>query len=251
MSDSNHIENEKLSPENINVEITNETNIADETKKVEESVKEEVKKVEKSVKEEVKKVEESVKEEVKKVEESVKEEVKKVEEIIKDKTIVNSSSKISDLLKNNLFVNELLSKELSLNLDAETNIKIINIIKFLTTEVKNNIPLNNILNDLQEIFSDGKLDSYDIPIIIKIITNVVNNNSKNNAFKNITLDDFGIVIKLILLILVEAKIIDLYVKGTNDVLTFDKNIFRMIDSSLELLKISVNIIDVKKCCWCK
>jgi hypothetical protein len=161
--------------------------------------------------------------------------------------LTNHTEKISDMLKDNNYIQTLL-KKVTINIDTSTNVKVGNIISFLITNINGVLPLHNILKNLQEVFSDGVLDLYDVPTLVKIITELLNSNINSELLRNIKVSDVGLVLKLLIFILVEFKIIQ------SDKLD-DKTIFKILDSSLELLETSLKLSNVKFNCscfsWCK
>jgi hypothetical protein len=161
--------------------------------------------------------------------------------------LINFTDKISNILKNNNYIQDLI-KKVAVNIDTSTNVKIGNIITFLNTNIKGVLPLHNILNNLQEVFADGVLDLYDVPTIVKIITELLNSNINSELLRNIKVSDVGLVLKLLIFILLEVKVINI------DKLD-DKTIFKIIDSSLELLETSLKLSNIKVNCscfpWCK
>jgi hypothetical protein len=161
--------------------------------------------------------------------------------------LTNHTEKISDMLKDNNYIQNLL-KKVTINIDTSTNVKVGNVITFLITNINGVLPLHNILKNLQEVFSDGVLDLYDVPTLVKIITELLNSNINSELLRNIKISDVGLVLKLLIFILVEFKIIQ------SDKLD-DKTIFKIIDSSLELLETSLKLSNIKFKCscfpWCK
>jgi hypothetical protein len=161
--------------------------------------------------------------------------------------LTNHTEKISDMLKDNNYIQNLL-KKVTINIDTSTNVKVGNIITFLITNINGVLPLHNILKNLQEVFSDGVLDLYDVPTLVKIITELLNSNINSELLRNIKISDVGLVLKLLIFILVEFKIIQ------SDKLD-DKTIFKILDSSLELLETSLKLSNIKFKCscfpWCK
>jgi hypothetical protein len=156
--------------------------------------------------------------------------------------LTDHTDKICNLLKDNNYIQNLL-KKVSVNIDTSTNVKIGNIITFFITNVNGVLPLHNILKNLQEVFADGVLDLYDVPALVKIITEILNSNINSELLRNIKVSDIGLVLKLLIFILVEFKIIQ------SDKLD-DKTIFKILDSSLELLETSLKLSNVKFNCCC-
>jgi hypothetical protein len=174
------------------------------------------------------------------IENEVKEEIMKK---VPDKVIlVDHVDKIGLLLMDNNYIQNLITK-LSINIDTVTNAKISNILTFLNTSVSGVLPLHTMLINLQQVFEDGVLDLYDVPIIIKIITDLLNTNINAELLRNVKIKDIGIALKLLIYILIEFKIIQ------NDKID-DKTIFRIIDSSLDLLETSLKVSNIKFNCFC-
>ena len=156
--------------------------------------------------------------------------------------LVNHVDKIGSLLMDNNYIQGLITK-LSINIDTATNAKIGNILTFLNTSVSGVLPLKSMLDNLQQVFEDGVLDLYDVPIIIKIITELLNTNINAELLRNVKITDVGLVLKLLIYILIEFKIIQ-----TDKI--DNKTIFKIIDSSLDLLETSLKVSNIKFNCSC-
>ena len=156
--------------------------------------------------------------------------------------LVNHVDKIGGLLMDNNYIQSLITK-LSINIDTATNAKIGNILTFLNTSVAGVLPLHSMLGNLQQVFEDGVLDLYDVPIIVKIITDLLNTNINAELLKNVKITDVGLVLKLLIYILIEFKIIQ-----TDKI--DNKTIFKIIDSSLDLLETSLKVSNIKFNCSC-
>ena len=156
--------------------------------------------------------------------------------------LVNHVDKIGSLLMDNNYIQSLITK-LSINIDTSTNAKIGNILTFLNTSVAGVLPLHSMLCNLQQVFEDGVLDLYDVPIIVKIITDLLNTNINAELLRNVKITDIGLVLKLLIYILIEFKIIQ-----TDKI--DNKTIFKIIDSSLDLLETSLKISNIKFNCSC-
>lgn len=156
--------------------------------------------------------------------------------------LVNHVDKIGSLLMDNNYIQGLITK-LSINIDTATNAKIGNILTFLNTSVAGVLPLNSMLGNLQQVFEDGVLDLYDVPIIVKIITDLLNTNINAELLRNVKITDVGLVLKLLIYILIEFKIIQ-----TDKI--DNKTIFKIIDSSLNLLETSLKVSNIKFNCSC-
>jgi hypothetical protein len=176
----------------------------------------------------------------------VQDNIEKVEDNIKQNQekvlLVNHVDKIGSLLMDNNYIQGLITK-LSINIDTATNAKIGNILTFLNTSVAGVLPLNSMLSNLQQVFEDGVLDLYDVPIIVKIITDLLNTNINAELLRNVKITDVGLVLKLLIYILIEFKIIQ-----TDKI--DNKTIFKIIDSSLDLLETSLKVSNIKFNCSC-
>ena len=156
--------------------------------------------------------------------------------------LVNHVDKIGSLLMDNNYIQGLITK-LSIVIDTATNAKIGNILTFLNTSVAGVLPLQSMLGNLQQVFEDGVLDLYDVPIIVKIITDLLNTNINAELLRNVKITDVGLVLKLLIYILMEFKIIQ-----TDKI--DNKTIFKIIDSSLNLLETSLKVSNIKFNCSC-
>ena len=156
--------------------------------------------------------------------------------------LVNHVDKIGSLIMDNNYIQSLITK-LSIVIDTATNAKIGNILTFLNTSVAGVLPLHSMLSNLQQVFEDGVLDLYDVPIIVKIITDLLNTNINAELLRNVKITDVGLVLKLLIYILIEFKIIQ-----TDKI--DNKTIFKIIDSSLDLLETSLKVSNVKFNCSC-
>ncbi len=180
-----------------------------------------------------------VQENITKVQENI---VIKVEDKVEKVLLVNHVDKIGSLLMDNNYIQDLI-KKLSINIDTATNAKIGNILTFLNTSVSGILPLKSMLDNLQQVFEDGVLDLYDVPIIVKIITDLLNTNINAELLRNVKITDVGLVLKLLIYILIEFKIIQ-----TDKI--DNKTIFKIIDSSLDLLETSLKVSNIKFNCSC-
>jgi hypothetical protein len=188
---------------------------------------------------EVQKNIEKVNENIAQVQEKVNENIAQVQEKV---LLVNHVDKIGRLLMDNNYIQGLITK-LSINIDTATNAKIGNILTFLNTSVAGVLPLHSMLVNLQQVFEDGVLDLYDVPIIVKIITDLLNTNINAELLRNVKITDVGLVLKLLIYILIEFKIIQ-----TDKI--DNKTIFKIIDSSLDLLETSLKVSNIKFNCSC-
>jgi len=172
----------------------------------------------------------------------VQDNVAKVQDNVEKVILVNHVDKIGSLLMDNNYIQGLITK-LSINIDTATNAKIGNILTFLNTSVSGVLPLQSMLGNLQQVFEDGVLDLYDVPIIVKIITDLLNTNINAELLRNVKITDVGLVLKLLIYILIEFKIIQ-----TDKI--DNKTIFKIIDSSLDLLETSLKVSNIKFNCSC-
>jgi hypothetical protein len=183
-----------------------------------------------------------VQENIVKVEENVTKVQDNIEQVQEKVLLVNHVDKIGSLLMDNNYIQGLITK-LSINIDTATNAKIGNILTFLNTSVSGVLPLKSMLDNLQQVFEDGVLDLYDVPIIVKIITDLLNTNINAELLRNVKITDVGLVLKLLIYILIEFKIIQ-----TDKI--DNKTIFKIIDSSLNLLETSLKVSNLKFNCSC-
>ena len=172
----------------------------------------------------------------------VQDNIVKVQDNVEKVLLVNHVDKIGSLLMDNNYIQGLITK-LSINIDTATNAKIGNILTFLNTSVAGVLPLHSMLGNLQQVFEDGVLDLYDVPIIVKIITDLLNTNINAELLQNVKITDVGLVLKLLIYILIEFKIIQ-----TDKI--DNKTIFKIIDSSLNLLETSLKVSNIKFNCSC-
>jgi hypothetical protein len=91
------------------------------------------------------------------------------------------------------------------------------------------------IQQIKVIFDDNKIDIYDVPTIIEVVTNFFNVNISTMNIQNITIDDVALCIKVLLIIFIEMKIV-----GNNMNLELPV-IIKLFDSSLNLLKLNINI----------
>lgn len=191
------------------------------------------------VQDNIAKVQENI---VLKVEDNITKIQENISQVQEKVLLVNHVDKIGSLLMDNNYIQDLI-KKLSINIDTATNAKIGNILTFLNTSVSGVLPLKSMLDNLQQVFEDGVLDLYDVPIIVKIITDLLNTNINAELLRNVKITDVGLVLKLLIYILIEFKIIQ-----TDKI--DNKTIFKIIDSSLDLLETSLKVSNIKFNCSC-
>ncbi len=220
---------------------------------VKEVLKEEVKEVVKEVlKEEVKEVlKEEVKEVVKEVvKEEIKEEVTervlstestelidiRLSEVIKnpDKELIDL---ISQIILDNNKIEEIIKKSTIL-IKPEGLAKIMEVIKFLSTETSEGCTqLKQIIDAITKVLADGKLETYEIPELVSVVyTNIPNTNIKLTSY------EVGVLLKLLILLLVESKVIKI---NELDYILVTK----ILDSSIKLLELNIKI-PTNKICSC-
>lgn len=148
---------------------------------------------------------------------------------------VNDLFMVLAFFNNQTKLNKLFEK-LLINLDSNKYTKLLQVIKVLTeSNVKfNNVPLiNKIIVEIKDIFSDGKLDVHDIPSIINIMTEVLNVDLSKLSV-SIDASIINVLIKLIINVLIELKIIVVYGHSF-------QSLNLLIDSSIRLLNTSIKI----------
>ena len=156
-------------------------------------------------------------------------------------------NKVISFLKNYNYVNDIITQKLCITIPEEQNSKLMNILEYLCTDVQSKLPLKNMIQQIKVMFDDNKIDIYDIPTIIEIVTNFFNINISTMNIQNITIDDVALCIKVLLIIFIETKIV-----GNNMNLDLSV-ILKLFDSSLNLLKLKVNVknklcINIFNCC---
>ena len=171
----------------------------------------------------------------------VKEEVKEVKEEVKEEKLI--SDKYTNLIQlidvmlssNDKFVN--LTNQLKLSNTQSEQIK--NILAMLTNTTNGSRPIKNIVDAVSEALSDNKLEAHEIPKIINVIYDTF---KKLNTKIVISSQEIGIIIKLILIILTETKVVKI---SDND----NKLINGVIDMSIILLNkpVEIDITKMNKC----
>jgi hypothetical protein len=148
-----------------------------------------------------------------------------------------------NIFRDNTQMNLLLRK-LNYTLDDKAYQQLNKVIGFLT---ENNIkfggvpPLQNMITSIKDVFEDGKLTPYEVPILVGAITELLN--LRLPDIKGVVdLDTVVIIIKLIIHILIMQKIIKI---SNMD----EETIYAMVDSSILLLKTTINISKVSCSCF--
>lgn len=165
-------------------------------------------------------------------------------EIQENTNLSHPLESINSLINSDILFTDLLNKY-KIDINLETKNKIINILKYLAsnTSDSSNIPLNTIINEILIIFQDGKLDIHDIPIIIKILNECLSKNIKQGIISGLNVNNFGILIKIIIVGLIQTNVINI---NGND----EDTILKLIDLSILLLNTVLELDDVKTKCKC-
>jgi hypothetical protein len=158
-----------------------------------------------------------------------------------DTSIDFDINKIILLLRNYNFINDIITKKLALSIPEEQNNKLMSILEFIYTDKQSKLPLKSIIQQIKEIFDDNKLDIYDIPKIIEIVSNFFNLNIASINVQHVTIDDVALCIKVLLIIFIETKVV-----GNNMNIELPV-ILKLFDSSLNLLKLNLNIVKGTSC----
>ena len=152
------------------------------------------------------------------------------------------------------YIKSIITK-IGLDINLETTDKIIKLLKLLSqvddSTNENVVPLRKIINEINNITSNGKLDILDIPAIIKILVQLFNIHLTKNYLSqirrdltsNVTAEDISFLIKIIVNMLVDNKIITVNV---DDLASINK----VVDYSLNLLQSALNVVNIKKSKWC-
>lgn len=148
-------------------------------------------------------------------------------------SIINKKDHIEDIIQN----------KLKLNLSESTLKLILDVLNRMSPNLNGDTisPIQKILDGFKEVLRDGKIDAYDIPVLVKIFTDISNINYK--AIK-ISVNEIGILIKVVVNILINLKVIPV----END----ENKIYSLIDSSILLLSTTVKLPEIKmsKCLPC-
>lgn len=153
--------------------------------------------------------------------------------------LINLVNSINLLLSSNDKFNELLSKA-TITLSSSQSNSIKNTLNYLNASVNDKYPLKIILDEVDLVLADNKVELYEIPRLV----NQTHECLKDLQSVTISTGDIGILIKIILLILIDAKLLEL---TSNDYNT----IIGLLDMSVILLNKSVDIKlpKFKLCCF--
>jgi hypothetical protein len=150
-------------------------------------------------------------------------------------------NKVISFLKNYNFINDVITYKLALSIPEEQNRKLMSILEFIYTDKHSKLPLKSIIQQIKEIFDDNKIDIYDVPKIIEIVSNFFNTNISTMNVQNVTIDDVALCIKVLLIVFIETKVV-----GNNMNIELPV-IIKLFDSSLNLLKLHINVIKGSSC----
>ena len=150
-------------------------------------------------------------------------------------------NKVISFLKNYNFINDIITSKLALSIPEEQNRKLMSILEFIYTDKQSRLPLKSIIQQIKEIFDDNKIDIYDVPTIIEIVSNFFNTNISTMNVQNVTIDDVALCIKVLLIVFIETKVV-----GNNMNIELPV-IIKLFDSSLNLLKLHINVIKGSSC----
>lgn len=178
---------------------------------------------------------------------NVKQEVELNQVNIKNDVTVN-------LMVDPEYVKSMITK-IGMDISIETVDKIIKLLHLLANvnegDNENASPLRKIINEVTTITSDGRIDITEIPAIIKILVQLLNvqltkkflSQIKADLTSQITDEDIAILIKLIVNMLVDNKLISI---GNTDLAAINK----LIDVSINLLTTSIKVAKVTVGKWC-
>lgn len=221
-----------------------------------EQVKQEVKD---EVKEDVKKIVNNVidqNEIIKKVDEELKAEIYELNELnelsnlsrlseikLSSDTEDNKTSNtdllnlVSELILNNNQIESIVKKSTIVIKPVELE-KIMEVIKFLNTEMVDGCTqLKQIIDAITKVLEDGKLEPNEIPELVSTVyTNITHTNIKLTGY------EVGILLKLLILIMVESKVI----KINESEYTL---VTKILDSSIRLLELNIKI-PTNRICSC-
>lgn len=136
---------------------------------------------------------------------------------------------IENILSSNDKFNDFMSKA-NVNINQVESAQIKNTLNFLNTEKANSKPINKIINELTKILADNKVELYEIPELINVIYEAL----RDTDTITLKTSDLGILIKLILFILIETKVVKIL---NEDYMLISK----VIDTSMMLLNKTVEI----------
>ncbi len=140
---------------------------------------------------------------------------------------------IKKLLESQDKINELVTKSKIVIGENELKI-IISVLQYLTTQTNNASQITVVINEVTKVLSDGKLELHEIPELISVISTSVKEVNIKLSGKEVC-----VFIKLIIYILMEVNVIK--IKSEDFEL-----ISKVIDSSLKLLELFVQIPVVRK-----
>lgn len=148
------------------------------------------------------------------------------------------------LESNEKFNNLIASAKIILRPQQKTHIA--NLLKYMTSEINNSkqnekdLPIIVILNEIEKVLTDGKIELYEMPELVNVSYDAL----KKIKVINITTEDLGILIKILIFILIETKFIKLQNEQYN-------LIVKVLDASIKLMDKSVSVKIPKTKCFCK
>jgi hypothetical protein len=154
---------------------------------------------------------------------------------LKIKKINNVLTLLSDI---EILANDKFNKLLK-NVEKPKLKQIIDLINSLSEKRKGRIPLFDIIDEIKNIYSDKKIELHEIPKLVSIIILEIN---KLNI-KNIKVEDLSLLLKVLLILLNNNKIINLNEDNFEE-------IFNIVDESMVLVSIILKTDCVKRCVWC-
>jgi hypothetical protein len=231
---------EQVVNESIEQVVEVKESVVEQVVEVKESVVEQIVEIKESVVEQVVEIKESLVEQVVEIKESVIKQVVKLEVKYEELKQEDKSELVQMkyheiielsqlLLSTNDKFTELMSKA-KININESQSVQIKNTLNYLNNETNGKRPINNIIDETLKVLADNKVELYEIPQLI----NVIHETFKNTSSITLKTSDLGILIKLILFMLIETKLIKMQSEDY-------ELISKVIDTSMILLNTSVQI----------
>lgn len=164
-------------------------------------------------------------------------EVKIGEEETKPNPDVELIKAVSQLITSNEKIKELITKS-KINIDDNELKIILNVLGYLNQQSTDSNQVKQIIGEITKVLADGKLELHEIPELVSVVTANIKEVNVKLSTKQIS-----ILLKLIIYVLIEVKVVKI---NSED---FDL-ISKVIDTSLKLLELYVNIPTVKTKCKC-
>ncbi len=144
---------------------------------------------------------------------------------------------IHELIISDEKIKELILKSKINISDNELKI-ILDVLGYLNAQSTDSNQMKQIIGEITKVLSDGKLELHEIPELISVVTaNIKEVNIK------LSTKQISILLKLIIYVLIEVKVVSI---NSEDF----ELISKVIDTSLKLLELYVNIPTVKTKCKC-